>query len=159
MIRWLCRRRQSNPRGFWTGAFVLWLCIVWGHSLLSGDISSQESSHFVFLIRPIFNLFGSNDEAAMTFAIRKTAHFCEYAVLLMLGRQMVCVWFGSAKKAWMALALIWVGVPCVDEGIQTLIPGRAGQPTDVLLDMAGGLTGVLVALAIGRVMKPAIPEG
>ena len=153
MIGWLRQRCQSDPRRFWTGAFALWLCIVWGHSLMSGDISSLESSRFVFLVRPIFNLFGCNDEVLMTFAIRKTAHFCEYAVLMILASRMVRAWFGFTNKSWVVLVLIWVSAPCIDEGIQTLIPGRAGQPADVLLDMAGGLTGVLVALAIGKGME------
>ena len=153
MIRWLRQRRPFSPQGFWTGAFALWLCVVWGHSLMSGDISSLESSRFVFLVRPIFNLFGCNDEVVMTFAIRKTAHFCEYAVLMMLASRMVRAWFGTANKSWMVLALIWVIAPCIDEGIQTLIPGRAGQSADVLLDLAGGLTGVLVALIMERVTE------
>ncbi len=125
-------------------AFIVWLCVVWGHSLMSKDVSSAESSRFVFLVRPLFEFFGCHDEMIMTYAIRKCAHFTEYAILAGLGLRMARVWCATAQRAWLMAGAIWVIVPVIDEFIQTLVPGRSGNPVDVLIDMAGGAFGMLV---------------
>lgn len=129
----------------WTVAFFVWLCVVWGHSLMSGDLSSMESSRFVFLVRPLFALFGNTDEQLMTFVIRKAAHFSEYAMLTGIGSGMAHAHFGHTRTAAILVLAIWVVAPCVDETIQLFVPDRAGMPTDVLIDMSGGLVGMCVA--------------
>lgn len=111
---------------------------------MGGEVSSFESSRFLFLVRPLFNLFGNNDEVLMTFVIRKTAHFSEYAILVALARRMSFTW---SNKPWVRMAMtlvVLVCVPCFDETIQRFVPGRAGQMRDVLIDMSGGLFGLLV---------------
>lgn len=78
-------------------------------------------------------------------AVRKTAHFTEYAVLGLLLRFCLESWFGRRKR----LAFIaWAGGTIysgTDELHQLLIDGRSGQWSDVLLDSGGVLTGVLLA--------------
>jgi VanZ family protein len=81
-------------------------------------------------------------------SVRKTAHFTEYMVLGLLIRICLESWFGTRKwsipVSWMAGALY----ACSDELHQILIDGRSGQWTDVLLDSAGVLVGVLLASLI-----------
>lgn len=152
------QRKAPNTRTIWTVVFVLWLCVVWGHSLMSGETSSLESSRFVFLLRPLFELVGIADEKTMSFVIRKAAHFTEYAILLALGTKMAQEWFGRAsKKTLVLVCAIWVLAPSIDECIQLTTPGRAGMPTDVLIDMAGGLTGHL-ALTLSQRLKGQSPN-
>ena len=136
--------KNDRVRGVRTAAFVVWLCVVWGHSLMSGDVSSAESSRFVFLVRPLFELFGCHDEMIMTFAIRKCAHFSEYAILAGLGLRMARAWCATKRGAWLLAGAIGVAVPVLDELLQTIVPGRSGNPRDVLIDMAGGAFGMLV---------------
>lgn len=143
----------NKSRTRWTIAFAIWLCVVWGHSLMSGDLSSFESSRFVFLLRPIFALFGNSDERLMTLVIRKGAHLSEYTVLLVIGFRMARAWFGASRRAWALVAAIWVVTPCVDETIQRFTPGRAGVFTDVLIDMSGGLLGILIACLYARAQR------
>lgn len=147
--------KRAMTRCVWTVAFVLWLCCVWGHSLVPGPASSDESSRFVFLVRPLFALFGNSDEQLMTFIIRKTAHFSEYAILALIGRRMAVAWLGRTHAAQFLSAAIWVVVPCIDECIQLFVPGRDGRITDVLIDMAGGLLGLYVARLLERRLPPA----
>lgn len=148
------QHKAPNARRLWTTVFILWLCVVWGHSLMPGEASSLESSRFVFLLRPLFALFGNTDERLMSFIIRKTAHFTEYAILLSLGTKMAQEWFGrSSKKTYALVLAIWVLAPCIDECIQLTTPGRAGMPTDVLIDMAGGLTGHLLQRLVWHIKK------
>lgn len=134
---------NTSERRTWTIAFVVWLCIVWGHSLMSGDTSSAESSGVVDLLRPLFESFGVRDDHAMSFIVRKTAHFSEFAILVALGLRMSVAWLGMGVHAHVLAAAIWVLAPCVDESIQLLVPGRAGMFGDVLIDMSGGLLGML----------------
>ena len=146
---------SDNKRSRWlrTAAFVVWLCVVWGHSLMSGDASSAESSRFVFLVRPLFELFGCHDEAVMTFAIRKCAHFSEYAILAGLGLRMAQAWCATSRGTWLVAGAIWVVVPVLDELLQTVVPGRSGNPRDVLIDMAGGAFGMLVVSCWERMAR------
>lgn len=133
-----------------TIAYLVWLAVCWGHSLMPGDLSSLESSRFVFLVRPLFLLFGNTDEQLMTFVIRKGAHFTEYAILALLARRLSRAWLGDGVRAYILCAALVVLAPACDEFIQTFVPGRAGQPTDVALDIAGGLFGLVVAVLIER---------
>lgn len=144
------RRHLFESRWFWTGAFVVWLAVVWGHSLMAAQASSAESSRFVTLVRPLFNLFGSTDEHLMTLAIRKTAHFLEYALLAVLATYMVKAWCGKRRKAYTLVAAICVTVPVVDEIIQTFVPGREGRLTDVLLDVCGCIAGFVLLQLLRR---------
>lgn len=136
---------NTRQRRAWTAAFVIWLCVVWGHSLMQGDASSAESSAFVDLVRPLFELFGLHDETLMSFIVRKTAHFTEYAILMFITHGMVRAWFGKTRAALVAALAVWILAPCIDETIQLFIPGRAGAFRDSLIDMSGGATGWCIA--------------
>ena len=153
------KERGETPalqqRRWATAAFCVWLCVVWGHSLMAGEMSSFESSRFVFLVRPFFALFGNNDEALMTFVIRKTAHFSEYAILAALACNMAVAWFGESRRAWLLTIAIWLAAPCVDECIQLFVPDRAGMMTDVLLDMSGGLFGLALFFMVRKLRHDA----
>ena len=140
--------RRSRLR--WTLLLVVWLAFVWGHSLVPGDESTLESSRFVFLVRPVFELLGCHDEQIMTFIIRKAAHFSEYVVLMAIGVGAARAWFRDMRARLGALWAFWVVVPVIDETIQLFVPGRDARVTDVLIDMAGGLLGAFVAHAWAR---------
>ena len=148
---------DGRKRLLWTLALVAWVCVVWGHSMVPADLSAEESSRFLFLVRPLFGLFGSSDEGLMTHVIRKTAHFLEYVVLMAIGSRTARAWFDAPRSRAVLLGVIWVVIPCVDEFIQTFVPARDGNPSDVLLDMAGGVAGLLLARAIAR--RRDRPEG
>ena len=138
--------QTKRRRIVWTVLFVLWLCFVWGHSLVPGDASTEESSRFVFLVRPFFELFGNHDEMLMTFVIRKLAHFSEYVVMMLLASGSVRCWMEGERTIKNALLAVWVAVPCIDEIIQLFVPGRDSRVHDVLIDMMGGAIGVLLYL-------------
>lgn len=141
---------SNAARVKWTIAFAIWLCVIWGHSLMAGDLSSFESSRFVFLVRPFFELFGCHDEMIMTFFIRKTAHFSEYAILAIIATAMFTSWFGNPHKVLPITILVLIVVPCIDEFIQLHVPNRAGAVADVLLDICGGMFGLAIALLIAH---------
>ena len=147
-------RGSKKARAVWTVLLVLWLCFVWGHSLVPADLSSEESSRFLFLVRPIFALFGSTDEQLMTYVIRKCAHFMEYVVLTFLASGCARAWWADAPAAKRLVVVTWACVPVVDEFIQSFSPGRAPRLTDVLIDMSGGALGMCLWWLLHRRRRP-----
>lgn len=147
------KSRNRVTRVVWTCALLLWVAFMWGHSLANGDASSLESSHAVAVLRPILNALGIVDQHSMTYAVRKAAHFCEYAVMGMLLWQNGRVRGMDAVRGsgwWAALAL---AVPVCDEFIQSFVPGRSSMVSDVVLDFCGACCGLLVLLGIRRLVR------
>lgn len=152
--------RRTSQRSFplWPWVLlVLWLCVIWGHSLMSGEDSGNESQIVVELVRRVaYKLYASgnplvlkvtsrfpgilgileNDEA-ISFYVRKAAHFTEYFVLGVLAFNAVRLTFAHPLISLAVIGTLWMGVPNIDETIQRFTPGRAGMFTDTLIDMAG----------------------
>ena len=142
--------RGQAKRGFplWPWVLLLmWVAVIWGHSLMSGAESSAESGLVVEFLRRVvyrFELQGNpfvmrlvSDPEFLHHVVRKTAHFGEYFVLGMLTFNAVRLTFLNPLLGAIAIAGLWMGVPSIDETIQRFTPERAGQLSDVLLDMSG----------------------
>ncbi|MCH3947584.1 MAG: VanZ family protein [Olsenella sp.] len=138
------RLGTSTHHRRWVLVFFLWMAFVWGHSLVQGPASSLESSRVAAILAPLLNALGITGESAVTFAVRKTAHFLEYAVLGALG---VPAFIRPAREG---IVPRWLGplvvalVPVADETIQRFVPGRESSPRDVLIDLCGAVVGTLV---------------
>ncbi|WP_417118666.1 VanZ family protein [Olsenella phocaeensis] len=131
------RRREPRlaPR---VAAVLLWTAFVWGNSLVAGPASSAQSGLVASLLAPFLHTLGITDANAVTFMVRKCAHFGEYAVLALLARRALDA-LPSARTRRLRLvpALYPLAVAVADETIQRFVPGRAGQPRDVLIDFCG----------------------
>lgn len=80
--------------------------------------------------------------AQVDFAVRKTAHFSEYALLGVL----LTLLLDSYGVRWRWLS--WAGCTlyaATDEIHQLFVSGRTGKWQDVLIDSSGALTGMLLA--------------
>ena len=123
---------------FWRVALpigiALWTAFVWSRSLMSAAASAADSSRVAALL---MNLFGWETQPEwLIFAIRKTAHFAEFAILGLL-------WASCSRtysRRWLWLCGLPVGA--IDECLQFLAPGRAPMLMDVGIDTAGLLCGV-----------------
>ncbi len=136
-----------------TGKMILFLLLSLGlmvfiftRSLQPGTESEQESGFFVWLLQQIG--FGGVDASFLEHLVRKTAHFVEYACL---GGMLACFWRAVLLRLWPAGVLAGItaaAVASIDETIQLSVPGRTGQFSDVMLDTAGAVTGLVAALLI-----------
>lgn len=151
------RASVTGPRLWpWVVASVVWIAYIWGHSLVVGTLSTGESDFFMHLLSPAFEALGETDEEVMTFVIRKTAHFLEYAVLGMLLSKLRRV---GAKRGADGLHVVEAGVllaclvPVADETIQAFVPGRSSQLSDVWLDLLGVGFGTLLVLAVSHALR------
>jgi VanZ family protein len=118
-------------------------------SRFSADNTSQ-------LVRPILLLLFPNlSEAQLAvahFITRKAGHFSEYAVLAFLARRA----FHTSSHAfvqqhWFQLGLLLVVVyALIDEFHQSFVPSRTPSLYDSIIDVAGGLTVLLIARLYGK---------
>lgn len=94
---------------------------------------------------------GEVDEAEAV--IRKLAHFTEY---MSVGLVSLWIWFLWKEKRlfYSALVLIQLVISAsLDEIHQYFVPGRHASVRDVLIDTAGGLTGMLIVFLISLCLK------
>lgn len=121
-----------------TALLVLNLAVIWGNSLLPGEISGAFSDWVKELL---VSLLPSGVHASQgSGLLRKLAHFTEFT---MLG---LCLsWlFGMLQKnkAWPFLC--GAAAACIDETIQRFVPDRGPSLRDVGIDTCGVITGILL---------------
>jgi VanZ family protein len=122
-----------------------WMAFIFVAS--SGSFSASNTSSF---IEPIFRwLFPNASEQSILFLhflVRKAAHFFEYSLLGVLAAHA----FGSSPKPairnrWLIVSAILVIVyALLDEYHQSFVPTRTASVFDSFVDIAGGITALLV---------------
>ena len=131
----------------------LMIFIIFGNSLLPGDISSSQSGFLSGLIKDILAFFGLNIQDDMiSFFVRKLAHFTEFFVL---GVLWTFVFMRRYEKYILITILFGMCIAGIDEFIQFFVPGRAMMFTDFLIDVLGVIIGVLVVQVMYRYIKHA----
>lgn len=140
-----------KPNRFWRVALpvaiALWTAFIWSRSLMSAEESSADSSRVAALIMRLFGMDVQPDW--LTFVIRKTAHFAEFAILGLL-------WGGCSRVHGRRLWPCGLVVGAIDECLQFLSPGRAPMLMDVGIDTAGFLCGVAVVWIFVRLRRKKI---
>lgn len=85
--------------------------------------------------------------------IRKLAHFSEYACMGILLYILWSQWLKRGKRLYL-LIVLWVFCSAgLDEFHQLFVPGRYGSFADVLLDTCGGAFGMLLCMALGKLLR------
>lgn len=114
---------------------------------MPANISSEQSGFIANFIYPPFkNIINITD---FTFIVRKLAHFTQFMVLAII--------FGLYYKylIYKKYSIITIThitiVAIIDETIQIFIDGRAGLLSDVIIDIIGGIFGLLIVAIINRV--------
>ena len=128
-------------------------CIIFNFSLQPADISDAQSGLFVNIAKMILDTIPNItvDIDTLTTIIRKLAHFSEYGALG-VSVYILCV---SVKSYSHSKLLYFYGIiiPFIDECIQAFIPGRSCQISDMLLDMSGFMTGLLVSYLLHKLLS------
>ncbi len=144
---------------------LLALTLAWSAAIFSfsSDNGEQSGGKSEAVCRFLLNTFDRDfDEMPLEkqqekidgiqFLVRKTAHFCSYALLSALS----CLTLISAKVR--KSFLLSLGYSLIfalsDEFHQTFVAGRSGQLGDVVIDFCGALLGAaaafLITLAAGK---------
>lgn len=84
----------------------------------------------------------------MSFVVRKTAHFTEYACLGFLGY----IWLHRIRRGWLYALAGTVVYAVTDEIHQIFTPGRACEIRDMLVDSSGAFFGIVTAFVLLSVL-------
>lgn len=124
-----------------------WAVFIFCRSLQPADMSTLESKWFLDLLQRLFPL-----ELSIQ-AVRKLAHFAEFAVLGVLAG---LLFGGRCRRVWTSLlfaGMTGIVIALCDETIQLFVEGRSSQITDVWIDVAGASAGAVLALAAQAVWR------
>ena len=135
-------------RVIFTFALIACIVFIFSNSMQIGDVSESASGRVLLLMKKVFTRLGMPGAAnhLTDHIVRKLAHFCEYTLegfLLMLCMR---VYTRRYVRHISVPMLGGVLTAMADETIQIYSPGRSSQVTDVWLDSAGVLAGILIAL-------------
>lgn len=151
---------RSSGRPSWRRITLAWLLVLsWAGMIWqfgSDAYSLDRTSRF---LQPLIDWFLTGIDLATRYRIhawiRKSAHFIEYAILALLAFRAALL---SAERHrigtafWVALFFV-ATLAAADEFRQSLSAARTGSPYDVLIDVSGGLVGLLGTVVILRRMR------
>lgn len=135
-------------RVLFTLALAGCIWFIFSNSMAVADVSSVSSGRVLQLLQAVLRRLempGLAQRLTMHL-VRKLAHFCEYLLegfLLMLCMR---VYSRHPLRHITVPMLAGVLTALTDETIQLFSEGRSSQVTDVWLDSAGVLVGILIAL-------------
>ena len=124
---------------------IAWLVFISYAS--SGSFSASNTSRIIGpLILWLFPQTTPETLAVIHFITRKIAHFTEYAILgFLAARAFRTSPRPAIRRRWFLIcATLVVVYALVDEYHQSFVPSRTASIFDSLIDMAGGLTALLI---------------
>lgn len=141
---------------------IVWMCIIFAFSAQpkeeSGAVSASFTYHMVSSTRTFFHLELSDARVkeisdAIEGFIRKVAHMAEFGIMSVL----LYIWVGQWEMSFLRRAGTAAGATAVyaatDEIHQLFVPGRAGRFSDVCIDSAGAVAGVVVFALLVQIVK------
>lgn len=135
--------RKERKLRLWLFLLAVNLVIIWGNSLLPGEISAAISGSlksFLMMLLPAGPGGGSGGSGLL----RKLAHFAEFTCLGICLSQVFRILKTKAGQR-LLLPLLWgVIAACIDETIQCFVPDRGPRLFDVGLDSCGVAAGILI---------------
>lgn len=135
---------------------ALWAAVIWQFG--TDAYSLRRTSNFMQWV--IESIIGPVDPATrykLYMLFRKSAHFIEYAILALLAFRAALLSAARARIAtacWIAIFFV-ATIAAADELRQSYSSARTGSPYDVLIDVAGGLVGLVGVVILSRRMRPA----
>jgi len=144
--------RPSRRRVLLAWAIALaWAGLIWQ---FGGDAYSYGRTSRI--LQPLIDwLFGGLDLSTriqIHDLVRKSAHFVEYAILALLAFRaalLSAVRHQIGTACWVAIFFV-ATLAAADELRQSFSTARTGTPWDVLIDVAGGVVGLIGVLVITR---------
>ena len=136
---------QTRSKKILTVVIIITIAVIWGHSLLGREASSEESSFVMALLTPLLELFVGKGNVT-EHLVRKLAHFCEFFILG-IELQLFFSLLNSRKSAFLLALSHGLFAALVDETIQ-IFSGRGPMIQDVWLDFSGVTAGSLITLAV-----------
>lgn len=141
---------------------IVWMCVIFAFSAQtkeeSGAVSESFTYHMVSSTRTFFHLDLSDERVkeiadAIEGLVRKAAHMTEFGILSVL----LYIWMGQWEMRFLRRGVTAAGATAVyaatDEIHQLFVAGRSGRFSDVCIDSAGAVAGVLVFALLVKLIK------
>lgn len=120
------------------------LAVIFSQSLLNARTSGNVSGYVLRILKPLLDPYDRIDSDVFHYFIRKTAHFSEFAALgLCLGGFSVNLGL-LRQRRYVALPMLLTLCAAVSDEFLQYFTGRGSMVTDVVLDYAGALTGLML---------------
>lgn len=131
---------------------ALYIGFIWWHSTLTAEESTVESTNVLKFLTDFCRMIGFNAELT-DHIVRKSAHFCEFALLGCLS-----IWTAHLNNRRIVKNLMPVGFVClatavIDELVQIGSAGRSAEVPDVALDFCGAVSGVIFLIIIVLIIR------
>lgn len=146
------------------GTLLLLLYIViFCFSAEDGESSSALSTRVTLALYRLYYGFPGYEGSGQVVAdaavlplegfIRKLGHFLEYFCMGFLSCGIAFMWMKSRLKGYMMIVAQLFLSAGADELHQYFVPGRHASFRDVLLDVSGGITGMLLLLGLAGIRR------
>ena len=140
---------------------LLWLCVIF---LGSTDLMSAEhTSRFVVpFLRWLKPDISPESLASIHFILRKCAHIGEYAILALLLLRAAFFITNLGRSITFLYVSVWgacLFVAVTDEFHQAFVASRGALATDVVIDSAGAILGLLIGAMFGTTRSVKIQTG
>lgn len=120
-------------------------------SEVSSEISGALTQKILALLAKIFTSIEAENWEVWHGLVRKNAHFFGYFVLALLSRRgFKAMGYKHFNRLAFVLCIVYA---MTDEFHQLFVPGRSAELRDVFIDAAGAALGLLVAVAVSRLVK------
>jgi VanZ family protein len=142
--KWFQERQPSRVLSRYL-PLVAWLVFISFAS--SANFSAGNTSRFIGpLVLWLFPNTGPESLAVVHGVTRKLAHFAEYAVLGFLAARAFRTSPGPRLRGrWFLVSVVLiVSYALIDEYHQSFVPSRTASVVDSLIDIAGGLTALVI---------------
>lgn len=125
---------------------IVWMGMIFSFSNQPGGGSGALSRLIMSYLAKVGIDFQAWFGEHAVWVLRKCAHFTEYMILFFLLMLAFSVRWEKKTARWWALLGTFL-YAASDEFHQLFIPGRVGDPLDVMIDTSGGFVGlVLISL-------------
>ncbi len=146
---------------------IIIMIIIFSFSSKPADDSNQSSmsivTEFLKIYENVSNVQYQAEtkekiENTLNHIVRKSAHFCEYALLAAALAFHLYIRKQKGKLLYLLPVVVVFLYASIDELHQLFVPGRSGAFRDVLLDTTGGVAGslifaLIVINIIGKIKK------
>lgn len=134
---------------------ILTTIIIFVNSLMPANISSEQSGFFVGMVRKVLTFFKIDiGNINLSLLVRKTAHFIFFFLASLFWHMFFKTLMNREPYEPYTLTLnIGLLIAMTDEFIQYFTPGRAMMVEDILLDLAGVATLLLMMLTISLIKR------
>lgn len=140
---------------------IVWMCVIFALSAQSKEESGAVSESFTYRVVSSTNFFFHLDmdnarvkevATAIEGFVRKVAHMVEYGILSVLLYIWIGQWPMRSLRRWGTAIGAATVYAATDEIHQLFVPGRAGRFSDVCIDGAGTILGIVVFVLIVKMV-------